>query len=100
MTSRQGVKEWSADQAYRQDVLEADEQGNVVTASLVELIDSKNNIIVSEGDHLFGLIGVKDLVVVHSPQATLVCHKSQAQRVKELVARLEEQGRLASDPEA
>ncbi len=76
------------------DVLEADEGGNVVTASSAELIDSKNNIVVSEGDHLFGLIGVKDLVVVHSPTATLVCHKSQAQRVKELVARLEEQGRL------
>lgn len=76
------------------DVLEADEQGNVVTASSAEIIDSKNNVIVSEADHLFGLIGVKDLVVVHSPRATLVCHKSQAQRVKELVARLEEQGRL------
>jgi len=77
-----------------EDVLEADEHGNVVTASSVELIDSKNNVIVSEDEHLFGLIGVKDLVVVHSPKATLVCHKSQAQRVKELVARLQGQGQI------
>ncbi len=75
------------------EVLGADKQGNIVAASSAELIESKNNIIVSEDEHLFALIGVEDLVVVHSPQATLVCHKSQAQRVKELVARLEEQGR-------
>lgn len=77
-----------------EDVLEADEQGNVATVSSAEIIDSKNNVIVSEDAHLFGLIGVKDLVVVHSPKATLVCHKSQTQRVKELVARLQEKGRL------
>ena len=69
------------------EVLEADEQDNIVAAGAsAEFIESENNIIVSEDEHFFGLIGVKDLVVVHSPQATLVCHKSQAQRVKELVS--------------
>jgi mannose-1-phosphate guanylyltransferase len=74
--------------------LEAGEQGNIVAAGAsAEFTESKNNIIVSEGDHLFGLIGVKDLVVVHSSDATLICHKSQAQSVKDLVARLEQQGK-------
>ena len=76
------------------EVLVADEQGNIVAAGAsAEFIESKNNIIVSEDEHLFGLIGVEDLVVVHSPQATLVCHKSQTQLVKDLVARLEQQGK-------
>ena len=48
----------------------------------------------SEDEHFLAVIGLEDLVVVRSPDATLICHKSQAQRVKELMARLEEQGRL------
>ena len=76
------------------EVLSADQHGNVSTAVHVELLDSKNNVIVSEDDdHLLALIGLEDIVVVHSPEATLICHKSQAQAVKDLVARLEQQGR-------
>ena len=75
------------------EVLPSDDQGNTVAAGSVELIESKNNIIVSEDEHLLALIGLEDVVVVHSKEATLVCHKSQVQRVKELVARLDEQGR-------
>ena len=76
------------------EVLAADKRGNVSTAKHVELVDSHNNVVVCEDDkHLLALIGLQDTVVVHSPEATLVCHKSQAQAVKELVARLEQQGR-------
>lgn len=76
------------------ELLSADDKGNVSTATHVELVDSHNNVVVSEDDnHLVALIGLKDVVVVHSPEATLVCHKSQAQLVKDLVARLEQQGR-------
>ena len=76
------------------DVLPADKEGNVASAAAIELIDSKNNVIVSEDDgHLLALIGLQDVVVVHSAEATLVCHKSQAQAVKGLVARLEQQGK-------
>ena len=75
------------------EILPADQKGNVSTTSQVELVDSKNNVIVSEDEHLLALIGLEDLVAVHSPEATLICHKSQTQLVKDLVARLEEQGR-------
>jgi len=75
------------------DVLPADKEGNVASAAAIELVDSKNNVIVSEdNNHLLALIGLEDVVVVHSADATLVCHKSQAQVVKDLVARLEQQG--------
>ncbi len=32
------------------------------------------------------LLGVSDMVVVHTKDATMICPKSEAQRVKELVA--------------
>jgi mannose-1-phosphate guanylyltransferase len=44
---------------------------------------------VAEDDHLIAAIGVENLVVVHSPDATLVCHKNQIQQIKDLVAQLE-----------
>ena len=74
------------------EVMPADGQGNITVASVAELLDSRNNIIVSEDDHLLALVGLQDLVVVHSPDATLICHKEQAQLVRSLVAKLEKQG--------
>lgn len=72
-----------------QDVCQTDEAGNVIQAALAEVSDSSRNIIVSEDDHLLAVLGVDDCVIVHSPDATLVCGKSDAQRLKELVAELE-----------
>ena len=36
--------------------------------------------------HLVALVGCEDLIVVHTPLATLVCRKDQAERVKQLAA--------------
>jgi mannose-1-phosphate guanylyltransferase len=35
-------------------------------------------------------MGISDMIIVHTPDATLVCPKSEAQRVKDLVARVRE----------
>lgn len=56
------------------------------------LVNSENCIVVSEGDHLIGVIGAEDMVIVHSPDATLVCRRDQLGEVKELVRRLREKG--------
>lgn len=72
------------------EVLGADDAGNVLSLERSALLDGRNNILVSEDDHLIGVIGVEDLVIVHSRDATLVCHKDQVQRIKELVGRLED----------
>ena len=51
-----------------------------------ELLDSSNNVIVTEDeDHLIAVIGLKNMVVAHSPDATLVCPIDEAQRLKELL---------------
>jgi len=69
-----------------------DDSGNTVSGDAVAL-DSSGNIVVSGKNHTVALIGVKDLVVARADDATLVCHKSQAQNIKELVRRLGEDER-------
>jgi len=73
-----------------EDVSELDDFGNVIAAENVLILDSGRNIVVTEEDHLLALLGVDDCIVVHSPDATLVCKKGDAQRLKELVTYLEQ----------
>ncbi len=49
------------------------------------LADGASGIVVSQSDRLVSLIGVKDIVVVDTPDALLVTTKENAQRVKALV---------------
>ncbi len=70
-------------------VSDLDESENVVIAENSILLDSERNIVVTEDDHLLAVLGMDDCIVVHSPDATLVCNKSDSQRLKELVAEIE-----------
>jgi mannose-1-phosphate guanylyltransferase len=73
------------------ETLASDDHNNAVDAPAHVVIDSDDNIIISEEPHhLVTTIGVSDMIVVHTPDATLVCPKSEAQRVKELVAKVKE----------
>lgn len=55
-------------------------------------IDSHRNV-VHTGSKLVALVGVDDLVVVDTGDALLVCRASDDQRVKDLISRLEADGR-------
>jgi len=70
------------------EILPADADGNTRAARNVQVLDGRGNIVVDEGDHLIALIGVEDLIVVHADDATVICHRSQAQRIKEMVERV------------
>jgi mannose-1-phosphate guanylyltransferase len=73
------------------ETLELDEQNNATDAPRLVMVDSDNNIVVSRrDDHLIALIGVSDMVVVHTADATMICPKSEAQRVKDIVAKVKE----------
>ena len=68
------------------DIITSDGKNNIVVAGQSELLDSNNNIIVTEDeDHLIAVIGLENMIVAHSPDATLVCPIDQAQRLKELL---------------
>ncbi len=69
-------------------VLEADADGNTVVASRTAILDGNRNVIFSEDQHLVAVVGMDDCIVVHTPDATLVCNKSDSQRLKELVEKI------------
>jgi mannose-1-phosphate guanylyltransferase len=55
-------------------------------------IKSTNCVIVGDGKHVIATIGVDDLIVVHTPDATLVARRSDEQAVKELQQLLADRG--------
>lgn len=61
-----------------------DGSGNAILAHRARVVQGSRNIVVSEGDHLIMLLGINDAVVVHSPDATLVCHREAVQSIREL----------------
>ena len=61
----------------------ADKAGNVMRGEVVSL-DSRENLVISPKGRLTALLGVKDLIVVETTDATLICHRDQAQEVKRL----------------
>lgn len=76
------------------DVIKSDRNGNIVVAGLSEVLDCKNSVIITEDDHhLITTIGLEKMVVVHTPDATLVCPMEQAQRLKELLELIKAHGR-------
>ena len=65
-----------------------DSAGNVARGQ-TELMGAANNIVYCrDDDHLVALLGVEDLIVVKTNDATLVCHKDKAQEIKNLVKEL------------
>jgi len=72
--------------------LAADLEGaNRGEADLVAL-DSTGNVI-RVADRMVALLGVRDMIIVETEDALLVCHKTAAQRIKEVITCLEERGR-------
>jgi mannose-1-phosphate guanylyltransferase len=63
-----------------------DADDNVIIGAC-ETLDAAGNVVVSE-ERLTALIGVSNLVVVQSGNATLICPRERAQEVKQLVQRL------------
>jgi mannose-1-phosphate guanylyltransferase len=73
------------------ETLPMDEHSNATYAQAFVFIDADDNIIVSDDPaHLVSAIGVSDMIIVHTKDATLVCPKNAAERVKELVGRVRE----------
>ena len=68
------------------DIINSDENNNIVVAGESELLDCKNNIVITEDDdHLIAAIGMENVVIAHTPDATLVCPLDDTQRLKELI---------------
>ncbi len=68
------------------DVTDHDASGNIIAGNVID-IGSRDSIIYAE-KRLVATIGLKDAVVVDTPDATLVCSKNKAQDVKKIVDEL------------
>jgi mannose-1-phosphate guanylyltransferase len=68
-----------------------DDDGNTIDG-LHCGVDTDNCIIRSTDDHLVTTIGVKDLIIVHTPEATLVADQKDEAAIKKLLAELERRG--------
>jgi mannose-1-phosphate guanylyltransferase len=68
-----------------------DEHGNTIVGRHVGL-NTSDSIIRSEGEHLLVTLGLKDCLIVHTPDATLVANKHDEESIRRVVKILEEQG--------
>ena len=82
------IGSWSA----LREKLPADADGNAGLGKRATL-DCRGNLIISTDGHLVGAIGLENMAIIHTPDATLVCPLSQDQQVKKLL------GTIGGDPE-
>jgi len=78
---------WSA----LDNILEKDERGNILRGNLVD-IGSENSTVIAS-DRVIATIGLKDMVVIDTPDATLVSSKEKVQEVRKVVAALKKNNR-------
>ncbi len=74
------------------DVSASDENGNVVVGDVVA-IDTEHSYLRSQG-RLLSVIGMKDVAIVATADATFVAPVAESQNVKKIVEQLEKSGRL------
>lgn len=72
------------------DIIEADADNNCIIAGRHELLDCTNNIVVTEDkDHMIALMGIENVIVAHTKDATLVCSIDHANRLKDLLEQVQ-----------
>ena len=77
------VGSWQAVARY----FKKDDHGNVTNRALTAL-DASDNIVFNDGETTIALLGVHNLIVVRTGDAILICHRHQAERIKNLVGKL------------
>lgn len=70
---------------------ETDRQDNALAAARHALLDSRRCLVASsDPEHLITAVGCEDLLIVHTGDATLVCHADAAEQIKALHAHVGE----------
>ena len=68
-----------------------DENGNVVNGNVVTV--NTKNCVIEGADKLIATVGLRDVVVVDTKDATLITTKENAGEIKQVLAKLRESGR-------
>ena len=64
-----------------------DDDGNTRLGKTA-VLGTSGSVVVSDDGHLTAVVGLSDVVVVHTPDATLVCSKERAGDLKALIKTL------------
>ncbi len=75
------------------DLTPADAQGNRIEGEV--MLHDVSNCYIQSNDRMVGAVGVKDLVIIDTPDAVLVADRNRAQDVKHIYARLKKEGHEA-----
>jgi mannose-1-phosphate guanylyltransferase/mannose-6-phosphate isomerase len=73
------------------EVVDKDREGNILKGNTIDI--GSHDSIVFSGKRLVATIGLKDMVVVDTPDATLVSPKERVQEVRRIVETLKQNGR-------
>jgi mannose-1-phosphate guanylyltransferase len=69
-----------------------DEKGNALAAERRVLMDTRRTLVASsDPKHLIATIGCEGLIIVHTPDATLVCRADRAEAIKDLYSQVSDQ---------
>lgn len=72
---------------------EPDEHGNLIDAARHVAIDAEGAIVrAGDPNHVVVLMGVKDLIVIVTPDATLVAHKDNEESIRQVIEELKDRG--------
>ncbi|MDD5057506.1 MAG: mannose-1-phosphate guanylyltransferase/mannose-6-phosphate isomerase [Sideroxydans sp.] len=75
------------------DLTTPDAQGNRIEGEVI--LHDVNNCYIQSNHRLVGAVGIKDLLVIDTPDAVLIADRSSAQDVKHIFARLKAEGHEA-----
>lgn len=76
------------------EAIEGDDHGNIILRGDPVTFDTQGTLICGDSsEHLIVTIGVENLIIIDSGDAILVCDRNHAQRVRDVVNYLQEQGR-------
>ena len=69
----------------------SDKNGNTIVGTHLGL-NTSGTIVRADGEHLIVTLGIKDCIIVHTPNATLVADKHSEEQIRQVVKQLEELG--------
>lgn len=80
------VGSWRAVAKY----FESDKEGNAANCEIT-VLESSNNIVFNPDGARIALLGVHNLIVVRTSDAILICHRHQAEKIKNLIGQVPEE---------
>ena len=82
------IGSWSA--LY--DLLSNNKKGKVISRGHHLGFDDKNCLVYAQ-DKLLATVGLQDIIIVDTPDVTLISHKDKSQEVKKLIEKLKKEGK-------